>query len=176
MKKIKANLAVSTIGAVLVSAILFAQNKPGAIEATPSSKLAPAPDWQLQDVDGKTVHSSDFKGKVVILDFWATWCGPCRKELPSFVELQKKYEKQGLAVIGASVDQINPAEVKAFAEQSGVDYPVVLADAKATQAFGGIEAIPTTFVIDREGRIVKQHLGFTEEEEFEKEIKPLLTP
>jgi peroxiredoxin len=97
-------------------------------------------------------------------------------ELPGFVELQKKYEKQGLAVIGVSVDQISPGEVKKFAQQSGVNYLVVLADAKATQDFGGIEAIPTTFVIDREGRIVKQHLGFTEKEEFEKEIKSLLTP
>lgn len=176
MKNLKAIIAVSTIGAVFVAAVLFGQNKPGATETSPSSKLALAPAWQLQDVDGKTVRSSDFKGKVVILDFWATWCGPCRMELPGFVELQKKYEKQGLAVIGVSVDQINPAEVKAFAQQSGVNYPVVLADAKSTQTFGGVEAIPTTFVIDRAGRIVKQHLGFTEKEEFEKEIKPLLNP
>ena len=176
MKNLKAIMAVSTIGAVFVAAVLFGQNKPGATETSPSGKLAPAPAWQLQDVDGKTVRSSDFKGKVVILDFWATWCGPCRMELPGFVELQKRYEKQGLAVIGVSVDQISPGEVKKFAQQSGLNYPVILADAKATQAFGGIEAIPTTFVIDREGRIVKQHLGFTEKEEFEKEIKSLLTP
>ena len=176
MKNLKAIMAVSTIGAVFVAAVLFGQNKPGATETSPSSKLLPAPAWQLQDVDGKTVRSSDFKGKVVILDFWATWCGPCRMELPGFVELQKKYEKQGLAVIGVSVDQISPGEVKKFAQQSGVNYPVMLADAKAIQDFGGIEAIPTTFVIDREGRIVKQHLGFTEKEEFEKEIKPLLNP
>ena len=176
MKNLKAIMAVSTIGAVLVAAVLFGQNKPSATETSPSSKLAPAPAWQLQDVDGKTVRSSDFKGKVVILDFWATWCGPCRMELPGFVELQKKYEKQGLAVIGVSVDQISPGEVKKFAQKSGVNYPVVLADARATQDFGGIEAIPTTFVIDREGRIAKQHQGFTEKEEFEKEIKSLLTP
>jgi peroxiredoxin len=176
MKNLKAIMAVSTIVAVFVAAVLFGQNKPGATETNPSGKLASAPAWQLQDVDGKTIRSSDFKGKVVILDFWATWCGPCRMELQGFIELQKKYEKQGLTVIGVSVDQISPDEVKKFAQQSGVNYPVVLADAKATQDFGGIEAIPTTFVIDREGRIVKQHLGFTEKEEFEKEIKPLLTP
>lgn len=142
MKNMKAIMAVSTIGAVFVAAILFGQSKPSATETSPSSKLTLAPAWQLQDVDGKTVRSSDFKGKVVILDFWATWCGPCRIELPGFVELKKKYEKQGLTVIGVSVDQISPGEVKKFAQQSGVNYPVVLADAKATQDFGGIEAIP----------------------------------
>lgn len=174
MKNLKAIMAVSTIGAVFVAAVLFGQNKPGATETSPSSKLAPAPSWQLRDVDGKMIRSADFNGKVVILDFWATWCGPCRMELPGFIELQRLYEKQGLAVIGVSVDEINPVEVKKFAQQLGVNYPIVLSDTKATQAFGGIEAIPTTFVIDREGRIVKQHLGFTEKEELEKEIKPLL--
>ena len=174
MKKLKAIMAVSTIGADFVAAVLFGQNKPGTNETSPTGKLAPAPAWQLQDVDGKIVRSSDFKGKVVILDFWATWCGPCRMELPGFIGLQKRFEKQGLAVIGVSVDQISPGEVKKFAQQSGMNYPVVLADVKTTQAFGGIDAIPTTFVIDREGRVVKQHMGFTVEEEFEKEIKPLL--
>jgi thiol-disulfide isomerase/thioredoxin len=95
MKNLKAIMAVSTIGAVFVAAVLFGQNKQGATETSPSSKLAPAPPWQLQDVDGKTVRSSDFKGKVVILDFWATWCGPCRMELPGFVELQKKSLSSG---------------------------------------------------------------------------------
>jgi peroxiredoxin len=174
MKNLKTIVAVSTFGAACLAAVLFGQNKPGATETSPSSKLALAPAWQLQDVDGKTVHSSDFKGRVVILDFWATWCGPCRMELPGLVELQKQYEKQGLAVIGVSVDQISPVEVKNFARQLGGNYPVVLADAVITQGFGGIGAIPTTFVIDREGRIVKEHLGFTEKEEFEKEIKLLL--
>ena len=174
MKNLKIIVVVSTFGAACLAAMLFGQNRPNETEINPSDKLAPAPNWQLHDVDGHAVRSTDFKGKVVILDFWATWCGPCRMELPGLVELQKKYEKRGLAVIGVSVDQIGPAEVKKFAQQLGVNYPVVLADANTTQTFGGIDAIPTTFIIDRAGRIVKQHLGFTEKEEFEKEIKPLL--
>jgi peroxiredoxin len=174
MKNLKIIVAAYIIGAVFIAAMLFGQDGAGVKDTNPTSKPAPAPSWQLRDVDGQTVHSADFKGKVVILDFWATWCGPCRVEIPGFIELQKQYAKQGLAVIGVSVDEASPTEVKKFAQQLGVNYPVVLADANTTRAFGGIEAIPTTFVIDRAGRIIKQHLGFTEKEEFEKEIKPLL--
>jgi peroxiredoxin len=136
---------------------------------------APAPAWKLQDVNGKTVSSADFKGKVVILDFWATWCSPCRAELPGFIELQKEHGKDGLAIIGASVDgAAEIAAVKKFAEKFGVNYPVVLADEETVRAFGGVDAIPTTFVIDREGRIVSRHVGFAEKAELEKEIKRLL--
>jgi len=174
MKNLKAVVAVSMIGVVCIIASLPGRARSGETGTSPLAKLAPAPVWQLRNVDGQTIHSSDFKGKVVILDFWATWCGPCQAELPGFIALQKQYEKQGLTVIGVSVDQIQPAEVKKFAQKSGMNYPVVLSDSNTDQAFGGIDAIPTTFVIDREGRIVKQHLGFTEKEEFEKEIKPLL--
>ena len=120
----------------------------------------------------------------LLLGLWAPlgallllWFSPhSAPELPGFIALQKQYEKQGLTVIGVSVDQIQATEVKKFAQKSGMNYPVMLSDSNTDQAFGGIEAIPTTFVIDREGRIVKQHLGFTEKEEFEKEIKPLLNP
>ena len=136
----------------------------------------PAPGWELQDLKGKTIRSADFKGKVVILDFWATWCPPCRAEIPGFIELQKKYQVQGLAVVGVSVDQAGSAAVKSFAKKMGMNYPVVLADAKIADAFGGIAGIPATFIIDRAGRIVKQHLGFTEKAEIETEIKPLLHP
>jgi len=136
----------------------------------------PAPGWELQDLKGKTIRSADFKGKVVILDFWATWCPPCRAEIPGFIELQKKYQVQGLAVVGVSVDQAGSGAVKSFAEKMGMNYPVVLADAKIADAFGGIAGIPATFIIDRAGRIVKQHLGFTEKAEIETEIKPLLHP
>lgn len=139
-----------------------------------TSKLASS--WELQDLDGKTVHSSDFKGKVVVLDFWATWCPPCRAEIPGFIELQKKYQAQGLAVIGVSVDQASADTVKAFAEKLRINYPVVLTDTKIIDDYGGINGLPMTFVIDRSGRIVKQHLGFTEKSVIESEIKSLLHP
>lgn len=167
---------IFVIAVICTAAVLFGQESPVDERVKTPDKLASAPDWQLQNLDGKKVRFSDFKGKVVILDFWATWCGPCREEIPGFIELQKRYEKQGLEVIGVSMDQVGPIEVKKFAKQIGVNYQIVLADTKTTQEFGGIEAIPTTFVIDREGRTVRQHLGLTAKEEFEKEIKPLLNP
>jgi peroxiredoxin len=136
---------------------------------------APAPAWKLQDVNGKTISSADFKGKVVVLDFWATWCPPCRAEIPGFVELQKQYGKDGVVVIGASVESSDEiVAVRKFAEKFGINYPVGVADQDSVRAFGGVDAIPTTFIIDREGRIVSRHLGFTEKADLEKEIKPLL--
>lgn len=168
---------VRTIGVALaVGAICF--NVPLSSQSAPSvaGQTAVAPEWSLKDMDGKTVGSADFKGKVVILDFWATWCGPCRAEIPNFIALQKQYAKQGLVVIGASVDEGGADVVKPFARKLGINYPVVLADEKTQQAFGGIEAVPTTFIIDREGRIVKEHMGFADKDEFENEIKPLLNP
>jgi thiol-disulfide isomerase/thioredoxin len=163
-------------GASLAAAFLFGQSQTGVAAAELPENVTSAPGWELQDVDGKTVRFSDFKGKVVILDFWATWCGPCKAEIPSFIALQNEYGTNGLVVVGISVDEDGAAVVKKFAQHLGINYPVLLADQKTPQAFGGIEAIPTTFIIDREGRIVKKHLGLTGKEEFESELKPLLNP
>ena len=177
MKNLKTvGIVVFAVAAASAAALLFGQSKSSGAATGLSGTMMPAPSWALQDANGKTIHSSDFKGKVVILDFWATWCPPCKAEIPGFIALQKKYGKNGLAVIGVSVDEGGADVVKPFAQQSGMNYTVVLADDKTAQAFGGIEAIPTTFIIDREGRIVTKHLGFTEKDEFEKELKPLLNP
>ena len=128
-----------------------------AAEASPSIT---APAWELKDVDGKTVKSSDFAGKVVVLDFWATWCPPCKAEIPGFVELQKQYGDKGLVIVGVSLDEQGPEVVTPFMKQFSINYPVVMGDAKIVQAFGGIRGIPTTFVIDRSGKIVSGHVGF----------------
>ena len=133
-----------------------------------------APAWTLPDLNGKPVHLADYKGKVVILDFWATWCPPCRAEIPGFIDLQKKYGAKGLVVIGASVDQDGPPVVSAFVTQNHMNYQIVMANEDVTKAYGGIEGIPTTFVIDPSGQIVKSYVGATEESEFETRIKPLL--
>lgn len=130
--------------------------------------------WELKDVDGKTIKLADFKGKVVILDFWATWCPPCRAEIPSFVDLQTKYKDKGLQVIGISMDEGGPAVLKPFIEKNKINYPIVIGTQKTTEDYGGIEGIPTTFIINKEGKIVGKHVGLTSKEEFEKEIEPLL--
>jgi thiol-disulfide isomerase/thioredoxin len=134
----------------------------------------PAPDWQLSDVNGNPLKLSDFKGKVVVLDFWATWCPPCRAEIPGLVALQKKYADQGLSVIGVSLDEQGPAVVKPFMQRFAINYPVVMGNEKILADYGGISAIPTTFVIDREGNVVAAHQGYTDQATFESEIGPLL--
>lgn len=134
----------------------------------------PAPAWKLKDVAGKLVSSDEFKGKVLVVDFWATWCAPCRAEIPGYVELQKQYGKDGLVIVGISLDQgdSGPKLVKAFVEKFGVNYPVVMGDDDIQQVFGGMDAIPTTFLIDRNGVMRARKLGAEPEvvEAFKKEV------
>ena len=112
-----------------------------------------APSWSLQDLNGKTINSSDFKGKMVILNFWATWCLPCRAEIPDFIEMAKQYQDKGLVIIGISLDSVQPSEVAAFVKKAGINYPIVMGNQDVAAAYGGIEAIPTTFVIDAKGKL-----------------------
>jgi thiol-disulfide isomerase/thioredoxin len=141
-------------------------------EASPAR--TPAPDWELTDLSGKLVKFSDFRGHVLIVDFWATWCVPCRVEIPHFVELQKQYGDKGLTVIGISLDEQGPEVVKKFLKRFGVTYPIVIGNEKVVEAYGRIDAIPTAFVIDRQGRIVSRHIGYDDKAAFEKEIQSLL--
>jgi peroxiredoxin len=131
--------------------------------------LATAPAWTLHDVDGREVRSADFKGKVVVVDFWATWCEPCLREIPGYIALQKKYAAQGLTVLGFSVDRVEPTAVKAFGAEHAMNYPLLLTDDTATKAFMGPEVfpIPTTFLIDREGRVRHIKTGVADPSEYE---------
>jgi len=133
----------------------------------------PAPAWKLKDVNGKAVSSEQFKGKVVVVDFWATWCGPCRMEIPGYVALQKKYGRDKLVIVGMSVDQQGPGVVKKFIEEHKVDYQIVMADDDVQTAFGGAEgisAIPTTFIIDRDGKIRDRKVGAEETATYEQTL------
>jgi thiol-disulfide isomerase/thioredoxin len=173
MKAIKIT-SLLTVTAVAVYVALLGSRATGEPSDTFADAGKPAPAWTLTDISGKVIHSTDLKGKVVVLDFWATWCGPCRIEIPGFIALQKEYGDQGLTVIGASVDEGGPTVVKKFAGQIGINYPVGVADDSIQAAFGGIVGLPTTFIIDRQGRFVRKHLGLTDQSVFEAELKPLL--
>lgn len=133
------------------------------------------PDWELKDLNGDIVRSTDYEGKVVALDFWATWCGPCIQEIPSFIALQEKYGSEDFAVIGIALDE-NPATVKRFAKKrDDLNYKILIGDAKTQSDFGGIQYLPTTFLIGRDGQVAFKHVGLTPESTLEKNIQELLT-
>ena len=142
--------------------------------AFPLPVLGAAPEWKLKDVNGAVVSSEQFKGKVLGVDFWATWCGPCRMEIPGYVELQNKYGKDGFVMVGVSMDQEGPAVVKSFVEKYAVPYQMVMNDDAVTAAFGPIDAIPTTFLIDREGKVRDRKVGAEATADYEKKIASLL--
>jgi thiol-disulfide isomerase/thioredoxin len=183
MKFSRATLQLPAIAIVLALTACTKQNEaPKALAMAPAAKLdasslpklGPAPAWNLKDVNGQPVTSDQFKGKVVVVDFWATWCGPCREEIPGYTELQKKYGKDGLAIVGVSLDQAGPAVVKAFAEKFGVSYQLVMGDDAVQAAFGGMDAIPTTFLIDRTGQIRDRKVGAEPTADYEKKVVALL--
>jgi|GEM_PF-272345 len=135
-----------------------------------------SPDWEVRRLDGEAVKSSDFVGKVVLLNFWATWCAPCRMEIPSLIELQRTYADRGLVVLGVSIDEGGASVVRSTVKQAGINSPVLIANDAMLKAFGGIEAVPTSFIIDWTGHIVGKHVGFADKADFEASIKPLLQP
>ncbi len=146
----------------------------GGIPADAGTIGSQAPDFELADLSGKKVTLADFKGKVVILDFWATWCGPCREEIPDFVKLQTKYKAQGLEIVGLSLDDGGEGVVRPFAEKHEVNYTMLLGNQETADRYGGVVGIPTTFVLDRHGRIVKKFIGMMAPQTFEEAIQPLL--
>ena len=134
-----------------------------------------APDFMLKDADGKTVHLSDYKGKVVLLDFWATWCGPCKIEIPWFMEFEQQFKDKGFAVLGVSMDEDGWGAVKPYLERMKVNYRIVLGNDKVGDQYGGVDSLPTTFLIDRQGRIASMHVGLTGgKEDFKNDIANLL--
>jgi thiol-disulfide isomerase/thioredoxin len=146
---------------------------PGSV-ASAAPAADPAPAWTLNDLDGKPVSLADFRGKVVVLDIWATWCPPCRAEIPHFIEIQNEYKDKGVTVVGMSVDSTGPADVAKFAKDNGMNYPIVMADDKTATAYGADQGIPFTLVIDKNGNVVARHLGLTDKSVFEDDIKKAL--
>ena len=133
-----------------------------------------APDFTLRDASGKRVSLSDFKGKVVVLNFWATWCGPCKTEIPWFIDFQKEWQSRGFTVLGVSMDEDGWKAINPYVAEKKINYPVLLGDEDVNQAYGGIDALPTTFIISRDGRVAFLHSGLVNRAEYEKEILQLL--
>lgn len=173
MKPIRLISALVVVVALIAGAVLL-QRRRGPAPAQIAATALPAPAWKLKGLDGREVSSDQFKGKVVVLDFWATWCGPCVEEIPGYIALQKKYGARGLVVVGVSLDRKGPAHVKQFARANGMDYTLVMGDDEVVEAFGNFQAIPTTFLISRDGRILNQKTGAVPPAEYEKLVKGAL--
>lgn len=142
--------------------------------AVDTSQLKPAPAWSLVDLAGNPVESAQFKGKVVIVDFWATWCGPCRKGIPELNKLYTTYKSKGVEIVGVSLDQQGPGVVKPFVAQYKMSYPVLMGNQKIVNDFGGVTGIPTAFVISQDGKIYKKYVGLYPSSVYEQDIKSLL--
>jgi len=132
----------------------------------------PVPEMTFQDLDGRTISTRDWKGKVTLVNFWATWCAPCREEIPAFVDMQNKYRDQ-LQIIGVSMDEGSIEGVREFARQFKVNYPIVMQTAELRKNFPGVFALPTTFVVDTEVRTVQKHVGLINPAIYELETKVL---
>ena len=144
--------------------------------AKPLQQKALAPDFELYNLSGKTVRLSDFSGKVLILDFFATWCPPCKAEIPHFVELKSKYGDSGLEIIGISLDRGAGWNelLERFASTYQINYPILKGSDEVVNAYGGIRAIPTTFVIDRNQGVKDKVIGYIDKASWEQKILPLL--
>jgi len=161
-------IAVLAIG-VYAGLYRFGRHK----AVTAVSNLSVAPQFSATDINGGSVNTSDYKGKVVMVNFWAAWCTPCAAEVPQFIALQKKYQDRGLQVVGVSVDD-DPEVLLRFYRKYEMNYPVVPGDLKIADAFGGVLGLPTTFLIGRDSRIHGKYNGATDFSVIEREVVALL--
>jgi len=134
----------------------------------------PAPNFSLKTSDGKTIELKKLQGKVVIVNFWATWCPPCRREIPGMTKVYTKYKSKGLEIVGIALDNGGWDDVNPWLQKNPINYPIVIGDGALADLYGGIEGIPTTFVVDRKGNILSKHVGSVTEQEFEKLVKGAL--
>jgi peroxiredoxin len=164
-------LAIAGIAAYLASCSFYEAEWPAVKDEKDRKK---APDFALKDANGNVAKLSDYRGKVVLLNFWATWCGPCEIEIPWFVEFQQQYKDRDFAVLGVSLDEDGWKSVKPFMAREKLNYRVMVTSEEVDQLYGGVESLPTTFVIDREGRVASSHVGLAGKNTYRKEILKLL--
>ena len=170
---------------LVVTAMLMAGKYLARGSAAPAASLptgsnlkgSPAPDFTLTALDGKSVKLSDLRGKAVVLNFWATWCGPCKIEIPWLADLQQQYQSQGVEIVGVAMDddaEKNRDSIAKFAQEMKVNYPVLLGNEQVADAYGGVDALPTTFYIGRDGKIVNRIFGIIGHKEIEQNIQAAL--
>jgi peroxiredoxin len=169
-----AAISVAVVVGIFVHGGDSSPNSVRAASVKPDKDRHEAPDFSLKDADGKTVQLADYKGKVVLLNFWATWCGPCRLEIPWFMDMQRQNKDKGFEVLGVAMDDEGWEAVKPFLAELKVNYRVVIGDDSTTRKYGGVDALPTTFLIDRGGKIAAVHVGLASRKEYEEDVNELV--
>ncbi len=166
---------VAAIVAVMLSAGIRVARTNRANASAPGLMGNLAPDFELQTLDGKNLKLSDLRGKAVLLNFWATYCGPCKIEMPWFVELQNEYGPQGFQIIGVAMDDASTEDIAKFAKEMGVNYPILLGKESVGVSYGGVNALPTTFFLDRDGKLIAREFGLQSRSVFVDHIKRALS-
>jgi thiol-disulfide isomerase/thioredoxin len=174
---VKRNPFALVVVAVVVAGMLYFgfHSARRSVAGTPMLKQASiAPDFTLESLDGKSMKLSDLRGHAVLLNFWATYCGPCKIEMPWFVELQKQYGAQGLQIVGVAMDDASKEDIAKFAKDMGVNYPILIGKESVGDEYGGIPALPETFFIGRDGKLMDKIIGLKGRGEIEDDIKKAL--
>src|SRR5438132_5740083 len=166
-------VTLSIYGSLRASRIFHSQA--AASGSVDGATLEPAQEFELKSLDGRTMELSDFRGKVIVLNFWATWCAPCRVETPWLVDLYRQYKEQGLEVVGVSMDDGDQEHVADFVKEMGINYTVLMGSHGVGDAYGGLRFLPQTFFIGRDGKIIKHSFGTNSKSDFEDAIKQSLS-
>jgi thiol-disulfide isomerase/thioredoxin len=177
---VKKNPLIPFFIAAIVAAMLFAGIRTARDNRTSGGSKGKlignlAPDFELPTLDGKKLKLSGLRGKAVLLNFWATYCGPCKVEMPWFVELQKEYGPQGFQIIGVAMDDASTEEIGKFAKDMGVNYPILLGKDSVGDSYGGVSVLPTTFFIDRDGKLTDREFGLQSRSVFVDNIKKAMS-
>ena len=167
-------LALVVVALVVAAMLYFGFHMARRSSSARLTQSTVAPDFSLESLDGKNTHLSDFRGKAVLLNFWATWCSPCKIEMPWFVDLQKQYGPQGLQIVGVAMDEASKEDIAKFAKEMGVNYPVLLGKEAVGDQYGGVPALPESFFIGRDGKIVDKIIGLKGKSEIEEAIRKAL--
>ena len=172
---VRTRLTAAALLSLLLAACASSPERTAPSSLKPVGTRQTAPEFVLKDVNGATVRLSAYRGKVVLLNFWATWCGPCKFEIPWFIEFEQANKDRGFAVVGISMDEEGWVVVKPFLAEWNVNYRTLLGDDVIAQLYGGVDSLPTSFLIDRDGKVASMHQGLISKSTYQNEIQELLS-